>query len=63
MALIKDPIETEEGQDIETKYPLLSFEKQIFVDSFEKDALVIMAKYVNFFPLLFSIYVGIVLFI
>lgn len=48
MASIKDPIETEEGQDIETKYPLLSFEKQIFVDSFEKDALVIMAKGINY---------------
>ncbi|XP_039751108.1 DNA repair endonuclease XPF [Pararge aegeria] len=31
-------------QNIETKYPLLQFEKQIFIDIFEKDALVIIAK-------------------
>lgn len=28
------------------KYPMLSFEKQIFMDAFEKDALIITAKYV-----------------
>ncbi|XP_022814584.1 DNA repair endonuclease XPF [Spodoptera litura] len=48
MASNKDSIDTDEGQDIETKYPLLSFEKQIFMDSFEKDALVIMAKGINY---------------
>lgn len=32
--------------EIEYKYPMLSFEKQIFMDAFEKDALIIMAKYV-----------------
>ena len=43
----KDVINAEEGEeDIEMKFPLLSFEKQIFIDAFEKDALVIMAKYV-----------------
>lgn len=45
----KDPI-TSEAEDAEVfadmKYPLLSFEKQIFIDAFENDALVIMAKYV-----------------
>ncbi|XP_072938582.1 DNA repair endonuclease XPF [Epargyreus clarus] len=35
-------------QEIETKYPLLSFEKQIFMDIFEKDALLIMAKGINY---------------
>lgn len=30
--------------NIETKYPLLPFEKQIFIDIQEKDALLIMAK-------------------
>ncbi|CAG9578817.1 unnamed protein product [Danaus chrysippus] len=36
---------TEElSQDIETKYPLLNYEKQIFTDIFENDALLIMAK-------------------
>ncbi|KAH9635575.1 hypothetical protein HF086_003189 [Spodoptera exigua] len=48
MASSKNSVDTEEGQDIETKYPLLPFEKQIFVDSFEKDALVIMAKGINY---------------
>ncbi|CAF4848399.1 unnamed protein product [Pieris macdunnoughi] len=33
---------------IETKYPLLSFEKQIFTDTFEKDALLILAKGLNY---------------
>lgn len=43
----KDGIDAEECEDdIEMKFPLLSFEKQIFIDAFEKDALVIMAKYV-----------------
>lgn len=32
------------SQDIETKYPLLNYEKQIFTDIFENDALLIMAK-------------------
>ncbi|KAJ8730875.1 hypothetical protein PYW08_002288 [Mythimna loreyi] len=45
----KDPVDVEEGQDdIDMKYPLLSFEKQIFIDAFEKDALVIMAKGINY---------------
>lgn len=34
----------ETSKTIETKYPLLPFEKQIFIDIFEKDALLIMAK-------------------
>lgn len=33
---------------LDVKYPLLSFEKQIFIDVFEKDALVIMAKGINY---------------
>lgn len=36
----------EQQAEIEYKYPMLSFEKQIFMDAFEKDALIIMAKYV-----------------
>ncbi|XP_026315532.1 DNA repair endonuclease XPF isoform X2 [Hyposmocoma kahamanoa] len=34
----------EQQAEIEYKYPMLSFEKQIFMDAFEKDALIIMAK-------------------
>ncbi|XP_041988580.1 DNA repair endonuclease XPF [Aricia agestis] len=34
--------------DVETKFPLLPFEKQIFVDIYEKDALLIMAKGLNY---------------
>lgn len=34
----------DEQPTIVPKFPLLSFEKQIFIDLFEKDALVIMAK-------------------
>lgn len=30
----------------DVKFPLLEFEKQIFIDVFEKDSLLIMAKYV-----------------
>lgn len=30
--------------NLKNKFPMLSFEKQIFIDVFEKDALVIMAK-------------------
>lgn len=38
--------DAEEDQVIhEIKYPILTFEKQIFIDAFEKDALVILAKY------------------
>lgn len=38
-------VEGDEEQALtEMKYPLLSFEKQIFIDAFEKDALVILAK-------------------
>lgn len=29
---------------MDVKYPMLAFEKQIFMDIFEKDALVVMAK-------------------
>ncbi|CAG9785513.1 unnamed protein product [Diatraea saccharalis] len=35
-----------------TKYPMLSFEKQIFMDLFEKDALLIMAKGLNYTTIL-----------
>ncbi|XP_049868551.1 DNA repair endonuclease XPF [Pectinophora gossypiella] len=41
-----------ETQNIETKYPLLPFEKQIFIDMFEKDALLIMAKGLNYTSIL-----------
>lgn len=34
--------------DVELKYTLLPFERQIFVDAFEKEALVIMAKGINY---------------
>lgn len=30
--------------NMDIKYPMLAFEKQIFMDVFEKDALVVMAK-------------------
>lgn len=33
-----------EESTITPKYPMISFEKQIFADLFEKDALLIMAK-------------------
>lgn len=37
--------ENEELQnDIETMFPLLPFEKQIFMETMEKDALLIIAK-------------------
>ncbi|XP_038214945.1 DNA repair endonuclease XPF-like isoform X1 [Zerene cesonia] len=35
-------------KNVETKYPLLLFEKQIFMDVFEKDALLILAKGLNY---------------
>ncbi|CAB3223704.1 unnamed protein product [Arctia plantaginis] len=47
----EDPIasDAEEAQMFaDIKYPLLSFEKQIFIDAFEKEALVIMAKGINY---------------
>lgn len=34
----------DEKQFSKTKYPMLAFEKQIFIDMFEKDALLILAK-------------------
>lgn len=34
----------EAHSNLDIKYPMLPFEKQIFVDVFDKDALVIMAK-------------------
>ncbi|KAJ2942618.1 hypothetical protein O0L34_g2084 [Tuta absoluta] len=37
-----------EAQTIDTKYPMLHFEKQIFIDMFEKEALLIMAKGLNY---------------
>ncbi|XP_050673824.1 DNA repair endonuclease XPF isoform X1 [Leptidea sinapis] len=37
-----------EDNGLETKYPLLSFEKQIFIDVFEKDSLLILAKGLNY---------------
>ncbi|CAK1540440.1 unnamed protein product [Leptosia nina] len=39
-----DSIDETSDTAIETKYPLLPFEKQIFIDVYEKDALVILAK-------------------
>ncbi|XP_047530253.1 DNA repair endonuclease XPF [Vanessa atalanta] len=36
--------QSEVDQNIETKYPLLPYEKQILIDMFEKDALLIIAK-------------------
>ncbi|XP_075974151.1 DNA repair endonuclease XPF mei-9 isoform X2 [Anticarsia gemmatalis] len=48
----KESCETGDSEETQTlsdiKYPLLSFEKQIFIDAFEKDALVIMAKGMNY---------------
>ncbi|XP_013142618.1 PREDICTED: DNA repair endonuclease XPF [Papilio polytes] len=41
--------------NIETKYPLLPFEKQIFIDIQEKDALLIMAKGINYDKVLANI--------
>ncbi|XP_045534517.1 DNA repair endonuclease XPF [Papilio machaon] len=41
--------------DVETKYPLLPFEKQIFIDVQEKDALLIMAKGINYDKVLANI--------
>lgn len=36
--------EKDDQTSIEPKYPMLPFETQIFVDIFEKDALLIIAK-------------------
>ncbi|XP_034826985.1 DNA repair endonuclease XPF isoform X1 [Maniola hyperantus] len=36
------------AENVETKYPLLPFEKQIFIDVFEKDALIVIAKGLNY---------------
>lgn len=45
MEAIKDDQDSNEQLiGIEYKYPMLSFEKQIFMDAFEKDALIITAK-------------------
>ncbi|XP_026732524.1 DNA repair endonuclease XPF isoform X1 [Trichoplusia ni] len=46
---VEGEVESDEEQaPTYMKYPLLSFEKQIFIDAFEKDALVILAKGINY---------------
>ncbi|KAJ0175655.1 hypothetical protein K1T71_008814 [Dendrolimus kikuchii] len=44
-----------EPKDFDTKYNLLAFEKQIFIDIFEKDALVVMAKGLNYNNILLNL--------
>lgn len=36
------------GHTLEPQFPMLPFEKQIFIDMQERDALLVMAKYVKY---------------
>lgn len=42
----EDGNSNEPQMEMEYKHPMLSFEKKVFMDAFEKDALIVMAKYV-----------------
>lgn len=50
-----EPIEDDSNKDLQTKKPMLEFERQIFIDIYEKDGLVCLAKGINYNTILLNL--------